>query len=121
MSESNNPNEMKTEDELIEEAMAALDQPLPDNTMDQLAVEEPSGEETEEMMGGDLSPSPTLAALDDTRRPKAVTVCERCPNSVWFASPEEVKCYCRVMYLVTWSSKEPNQILLCDGEHLGGD
>ena len=62
--------------------------------------------------------SPTLDALDESRRPKASTVCEHCPNSVWFASPAEVKCYCRVMFLVTWSSKEPNQITHCDGEFL---
>ena len=50
---------------------------------------------------------------------KAKTACEACPNSVWFSSPTEVKCYCRVMYLVTWSTKEPNQITGCDGMYLG--
>ena len=59
--------------------------------------------------------SPTLAQLGDTRRPRARTVCEACPNSVWFASPAEVRCYCRVMFLVTWSSKEPQQLTNCDG------
>ena len=63
-------------------------------------------------------PSQTLASLDETRHPKAKTVCEHCPNSVWFASPVELKCYCRVMYLVTWSSQEPSQITHCDGESL---
>jgi hypothetical protein len=33
----------------------------------------------------------------------------------------ELKCYCRVMYLVTWSSKEPQQISACDGMFLGGE
>jgi hypothetical protein len=63
--------------------------------------------------------SPTLEALDDSRRPKPGTLCETCPNSVWFTSPKEVKCYCRVMYLVVWSSKEPNQITGCDGIYIG--
>ncbi len=63
--------------------------------------------------------SPTLAQLDDTRRPQASTVCEACPNSVWFASPAEVRCYCRVMFLVTWSSAEPQQLTSCDGLLLG--
>lgn len=63
--------------------------------------------------------SPTLAQLDDTRHPKASTVCEACPNSVWFASPAEVRCYCRVMFLVTWSSAEPQQLTSCDGLFLG--
>jgi Relaxase/Mobilisation nuclease domain/Large polyvalent protein-associated domain 7 len=34
-------------------------------------------------------------------------------------STNEVKCYCRVMFLVTWSNKEPNQITACDGMLLG--
>jgi hypothetical protein len=62
-----------------------------------------------------------LQELDASRRPKARTVCERCPNSVWFSSPTEVKCYCRVMFLVSWSTKEPNQITGCDGMFLGQD
>ena len=59
--------------------------------------------------------SPTLTALDESRRPSREVVCATCPNSVWFASKTEVKCYCRVMYLVTWSTVEPNEIKLCDG------
>lgn len=51
--------------------------------------------------------SPTLAGLEAIRRPQPGTVCESCPNSVWFASAVELKCYCRVMYLVTWSSNLP--------------
>lgn len=65
--------------------------------------------------------SRTLAALERNRRPNPKTVCEGCPNSVWFASPVEVRCYCRVMYLVTWSSKDPQQITACDGLFLGQD
>ena len=65
--------------------------------------------------------SPTLAGLEAIRRPQPGTVCESCPNSVWFASAVELKCYCRVMYLVTWSSKEPQQISACDGMFLGGE
>jgi hypothetical protein len=110
------------EDEL-DAALAALDsEPLPTTTLPEpLPL-------AEEAMGEPMAPpftpapstgSPTLDALDEYRRPKAYTVCERCPNSVWFASPAEVKCYCRVMFLVTWSSKEPSEITNCDGEFLG--
>lgn len=56
-----------------------------------------------------------LEELDPSRRPLQRTVCEICPNSVWFSSPTEVKCYCRVLYLNSWTSKEPNQITACDG------
>jgi hypothetical protein len=62
--------------------------------------------------------SHTLRGLEPSRHPKEKTVCEDCPNSVWFTSPNEVKCYCRVMFLVTWSSKNPTQITACDGLHL---
>lgn len=59
--------------------------------------------------------SPTLAALDRARRPKIKTACETCPNSMWFSSPQEVKCYCKVMHLISWSAKEANLITICDG------
>jgi len=92
-----------TEDEMIEAAMAVLDPTLP----------EPCQSDSH------FPISPTLAGLAADRRPKAKTACEGCPNSVWFTSPNEVKCYCRVMFLVTWSNKEPNQITACDGMLLG--
>ena len=59
--------------------------------------------------------SPTLTALDAARRPKIKTACETCPNSMWFSSPEEVKCYCRIMHMISWSGKDSNLITMCDG------
>ena len=84
-----------TAEEQIEAVMRTLDQ----SASSALTAEEP--EENQVLAG---HPSPTLGALDINRRPKVKTVCETCPNSVWFSSPTEVKCYCRVMYLVTWST-----------------
>ena len=119
-----------SEDALIDAALAALDRaPLPTRTlpapgraptaMDEMgAMEAARPAWTPPAMP---SASPTLDALDASRRPQARTVCEDCPNSVWFASPAEVKCYCRVMFLVTWSSKAPQQITHCDGTFLGQD
>ena len=66
--------------------------------------------------------SPTLEALEQEEGsllPQEATVCEECPNAVWFASKDELKCYCRVMFLVTWSSKDPQTIRLCDGQYIG--
>lgn len=63
--------------------------------------------------------SPTLARLGESRRPRTRTACETCRNSLWFASPVEVKCYCRVMFTVTWSTENPNHITECDGPYLG--
>ena len=115
-------NEQNNIESELDAALAALNQEslptgtLPDQNLmaEQTAVEEQGG-----MLAPASAGSPTLEALDESRRPKAGTVCEGCPNSVWFASPAEVKCYCRVMFLITWSSKEPNQITHCDGEFLG--
>ena len=131
MSNPNNPNnpDRYSGGDLLEAALSALDQSLPEprqrerkgtpaaSTADTHAMEPKAMEPT--LQGG--APSPTLAGLDSTRRPKANTVCEACPNSVWFASPVEVKCYCRVMFLVTWSSKESQRITACDGLFLGQD
>ena len=104
-------NTQQTEEELIQADLAGLDQlPEPDPTgTDSLSYPEPPEEEA----------SPTLAGLDESRRPPAKTACETCPNSVWFASPKELKCYRQVMFLVTWTTKEPNQITLCDGIYIG--
>jgi hypothetical protein len=111
----------------LDAALAALDQaslpPEPDQHPE--SGQEPEGPLPAQIQEGpvwtppETSGSPTLDALDQNRRPSLKTECERCPNSVWFASPLEVKCYCRVMYLVVWSSKEPSQITNSDGVFLG--
>ena len=54
--------------------------------------------------------SPTLSDLEQTRRPQPRTACDQCPNAVWFSTKEEVRCYCRVMFLVSWDSKKPSEI-----------
>jgi hypothetical protein len=101
----------QTEDDKLEAALAALAHLGEMPALDVIADVEPSG--------SDLPVSPTLATLPLSRRPQPGTVCETCPNSVWFASKKAVKCYCRVLFLVTWSSEEPNQIMHCDGVFLG--
>ena len=124
MTEPTEPMEL-TEDELIAAAMLALDTPLPESTQPTPQTSAPGkqGKQGKRPAAtsepADTSASPTLAALDESRRPKARTVCEACANSVWFTSPVEVKCYCRVMFLVTWSNREPNQLTACDGIFLG--
>ena len=108
-----------SEDELIADAMAALDTPLPESTLHEPGPAHSGPTEEHPFRAANSLASPTLAALDESRHPKAKTVCESCLNSVWFSSPTEVKCYCRVMFLVSWSTKEPNQITGCDGVFLG--
>ena len=126
------------DDILMEEALALLGQEPPTviepDSLEAASDAEdptPTPDLAEEATPGSLLPSaaplaigppsaasPTLAALEASRHPQQKTACETCPNSVWFSSPEEVKCYCRVMYLVAWSSQAPNQITHCDGLYL---
>ena len=102
-----------SDDVLIAAAQEALDKPRP--------AFEPAPQLPATDRESPTVSSPALESLDKQRRPRPATVCEGCPNSVWFTSPTEVKCYCRVMYLVTWSTKEPNQITACDGIFIGSD
>ena len=87
----------KAIEEELQEAMRLLEQPLKIEKAEQ---------------------SPTLSALDKARQPKITTACETCPNAIWFSSPEEVKCYCRIMHMITWSGKDSNLITMCDGMFL---
>ena len=110
----------RSEDELIADAMEALDKPPPAQPQAApQAQREPAPQQAQDDTDMPTALSPTLEKLGSARRPKPGTLCEVCPNSVWFTSPKEVKCYCRVMYLVVWSSKEPNQITGCDGIYVG--
>ena len=114
----------QVEEDLIAQALAALELPPPAATPVGPAAPPAPAEQApqgarEPQPAAEPAASPTLHGLAESRRPKASTVCETCPNSVWFTSPVEVKCYCRVMFLVTWSTKEPHQLTACDGVFLG--
>lgn len=114
-----NPLNTPSEDALIEAALAVLGPEPIDTAVDPAIDRANERVRTARALASACPPvppeSPTLAALEASRRPHPGTVCEVCPNSVWFASPAEVKCYCRVMFLITWSSAEPHQITHCDG------
>lgn len=73
-----------------------------------------------EEVGKDLA-SAALEELDESRLPSQKTVCMECPNSVWFASASELKCFCRVMHVVIWTNKEQNALIACDGQYLGDE
>lgn len=108
------PQEPPVEPEFLDEL--GQDFALPDEAFPE---DQESGEDPSPFDPPESPVSQVLALLDVTRRPQQRTVCEGCRNSVWFSSPTEVKCYCRVMYLVTWSTKEPNVLTGCDGMFLG--
>jgi hypothetical protein len=42
--------------------------------------------------------------------------------SLWFASADHLRCFCRLMHVVTWNSEEPSSpIAACDGILLSGE
>ena len=104
------------DDDLIEAAIAAVQQPQAAQQAAQAPGRQPQNNSN---TSTPTAPSHTLETLEPRRRPQPATICEGCPNSVWFTSPSELKCYCRVMYLITWASREPNQLTACDGIFIG--
>ncbi len=69
-------NQTISPEEQIKAAMKILEQ------SEQPTSPDSNNDETENLMAQG-STSPTLDALDISRRPKAKTICEACPNSMW--------------------------------------
>ena len=84
----------------------------------QVEAKEPPTQTTQESSNGSSGQthsSKTLASLEATRRPKKPTTCEHCHAAIWFSSPEELKCWCRLMSGIVWTTKEPTELTSCDG------
>jgi hypothetical protein len=96
--------------------LAVLDQPSEPAL---LPAEIQTNEHQTESEDEPLYSSFTLQQLEPNRRPLARTACDSCPHAVWFSTPTELRCYCRVMFLVSWDSKKPSEITSCDGPLLG--
>ena len=60
--------------------------------------------------------SPTLDSIDPSRLPLPEVACATCPRSIWYSTAEELSCYCRIMYVITWTTRQPGRITLCDGQ-----
>ena len=58
---------------------------------------------------------PVVQALLPEQRP--LTVCVGCPQSLWLKSTVDLRCYCKPMHLIVWSTGEPNQLTDCDQLH----
>ena len=90
-------------------------------------MSEPTEEEIEALMSAVLSQhsapppyiSPVIQDLPDTDRPQVSPACETCPASLWFKTPDQLKCFCTRMHATTWYTdmKEP-PVMQCDGREL---
>ena len=97
-------NQELTEEQQLAQAMALLEQ-TPET--------EEVIEELEDSIASNTSQ--TLQELEKDRQPKMKIACQACPNSMWFSSPEEVKCYCRIMHTISWGGNDSSLITKCDG------
>jgi hypothetical protein len=102
-----------TDEERIDAALAQLENRPFDDPMDAMPPAPP-----EPPTSADPARGPTLTALDPSRLPKNSTVCETCPLSLWFASERELRCYCRLMFTITWDNADPRPLSHCDGPTL---
>jgi len=87
---------------------------------DALELLEEDGPKTAQTSGEPVEedfPSPTIELIGADRRPSAPTVCERCSHAMWHATATDLKCYCRVMHVMSWVSTDPMPLTHCDGEY----
>ena len=76
--------------------------------------------------GGASPAAPTesavLVVLRGDGHPIPETLCRVCPHAMWWTTAQEqMHCYCRVMYMETYSSAQPARKVLitrCDGPGL---
>ena len=81
-------------------------------------AEEPRQITSEDLAGLDEG-SPTLRRLEPSRRPPHEVVCATCPQAMWHVNHSEVRSYCRVMFMISWSSQDQNGFVkACDGPSL---
>lgn len=49
---------------------------------------------------------------------KDEVACATCPHALWFSpTVTDTRCFCQIMHSLTWTSKSPYRIELCDGHH----
>ena len=68
--------------------------------------------------------SPVLRLLSSTGRAIPDTACRLCPKALWRTTKHHLVCYCRLMFVETYSDERPghsNLITHCDGPLLGED
>ena len=57
----------------------------------------------------------TLQQLPPELHPAEPTACQTCNAALWHATAKELRCFCRAMRVLVWTTKEPETLTLCDG------
>ena len=60
-----------------------------------------------------------IKELPEEKLPQKETLCEYCPNSLWFMTQNELKCFCTSMNSISYSRESEEPIISCDGQTLG--
>lgn len=62
-----------------------------------------------------ITTSPVVDNVPDTiEQPEQNIACANCPSANWFNTPTKLSCYCRVMFMITWSTDIKGDIVACD-------
>ena len=61
--------------------------------------------------------SPVIQSLAPEARPSPSPACETCPMAMWYATKEELRCFCARTHGVVWTLEDP-PIMKCDGREL---
>jgi hypothetical protein len=119
MSNSNEPNNEPNNEHEVDPRQLWLPEVTPPKTNNN---EPPKAEQAQQVDSEYVSP--TVLALRTSGLLKATdswnpqTTCEHCKAAVWTASETDLRAYCKVMHVISWSKNEQNNLMSCDAQEL---
>lgn len=52
--------------------------------------------------------------VEPIRLPDENFICQKCPKAMWHASADNLKCYCKVMMTMQWTTADRSEDIFCD-------
>lgn len=102
-----------TEDDFIEDPMAAIDKL---SELLESKSENEAEELSQELENKQTSVSRILDDSSEMPKPKNDFCCMHCKSAMWFGSKKYAKCYCGRMFTLTYDSMNMvDEITECDG------
>jgi len=59
---------------------------------------------------------PVVLSLAETDRPQAQLICQHCPGACFFTTHNALKCFCKHMNTISWTTYEPIPITRCTAQ-----